>query len=111
MELWHGCTECLIRRTLTYRVGDWAGAYLSLHSFGLEIGTDSDRAGEALLVACEYGHTSIVRLLLADLSVDPACIDGHHNIVRLLLSSQRVDPSSPDILIGAIEESRMTRLS
>ena len=54
-----------------------------------------------LLNACIYGHTEVVRLLLADPTVHPgdqeslslqyACEQGHVEIVKLLLQSGKVD--------------------
>ena len=55
-------------------------------------------------IACQIGHTEIIRFLLKDGRIDPAHGDNHHlqlsvlydqyDIVELLLLDDRIDPSA-----------------
>lgn len=66
------------------------------------------REGVMLWKSCDYGNTSIVKLLLEDGRVDPndpwgengslirACHRGHYEIVEMLLQDPRVDPAAPN---------------
>jgi ankyrin repeat protein len=68
----------------------------------LEYGADPTfNASEALRMACFFGHTKIVKLLLRDGRADPTCFDNHAikislrnsniDVVKALLQDGRVD--------------------
>lgn len=63
-----------------------------------------DKKQAVFLNACIYGHTEVVRLLLADPTINPghqdslslqyACERGHIEIVKLLLQSGKVNKAA-----------------
>lgn len=82
----------------------------------LDSGVDpSYQNNKALILAAQYGHLEIFKLLLEDARVDPsdqnneaiikAAQSGHLDIFKLLLSDDRVDFSDHDdkVLIAAAE--------
>lgn len=67
----------------------------------MEVRTKQSKQYDVLLNACIHGHTEVVRILLADPTIDPgaqeslslqyACEYGHIEVVKLLLQSGKVE--------------------